>query len=100
MRVAGEEEWAPITRVPIDSAHLNGYDGIRAKQVVGLFSREYKFNWYLCADKNLGDVLASTIVHEAMHACASVSVPGIFDYRFPHPPGCSAEELENVCASR
>jgi len=100
MTVADEGEWAPIKRVPISSGALNGYDGRRC-QPVGLFTRKYKFNWQLCNDTDFTDVLASTIVHEAMHECVSVHWPGILDDRVPTPPGaCSAEELENSCVGK
>jgi hypothetical protein len=97
--VADEDEWAPIKRVPISSRNPNGYDGIRCKPV-GLFNREYKLNWQLCNDKDATDVLASTILHEAMHECVSVQWPGILDSRVTTPAGCSAEELENRCVGR
>lgn len=101
MTVAGEDEWAPIRRVPASRNTLNGYDGRRCEPEPGLFSRTYKFNWHLCNDKDFVDVLASTIVHEAMHECVSLQWPGILDDRVPTPPGaCSAEELENICAGR
>jgi hypothetical protein len=98
--VADQDEWAPITRVPIESRHLNGYDGIRAKAEAGAASRLYKFNWQLCNDAGFVDVLAPTIAHEAMHACVLVSFPGILDAKLVPPPGCSAEELENACVGK
>jgi len=99
IEVAGPDEWAPVTRVPIDENNLNGYKGDRAKHT-GIINRMYKFNWYLCHEQGWDDVLASTIVHESMHSCASVNMPGIADYKLHPPPGCSAEELENVCAGK
>ena len=98
--VADEDEWAPISRVPKDSLHLNGYDGVRAAQEPGIFNRTYKLNWHLCTENRLTDILASTLVHEAMHECVSVRPPGIFDHKLRPPPSCSAEELENVCAAK
>lgn len=101
IQVADKDEWAPIARAPIDELHRNGYDGVRAREEVGIFSRTYKLNWHLCNDDNCLDILASTIVHEAMHACAPLNRPGILDYRLKlSSPGCSAEELEYVCASK
>jgi hypothetical protein len=101
MTVADQEEWAPIKRVPISRDALNGYDGRRCEVEPGVFARNYKFNWYLCNDRNFMDVLASTIVHEAMHECASVQWPGILDDRSPaHPGACSAETLENLCVGK
>jgi len=91
---------APITRVPKDGKHLNGYSGNRAIQEPGVFSRTYKLNWHLCTDSRFTDVLASTLVHESMHECVSVRPPGIFDKWWNPPPGCSAEELEDVCAAK
>jgi hypothetical protein len=98
--VADEDEWAPIQRAPISTEHRNGYKGIRAHQDPGIFRRTYKFNWFLCNDKDCIDILASTIVHEAMHECVSVNPPGIFDWKWHVPVGCSAEELENVCVQK
>ena len=98
--VADPDEWAPIERVPIDEKHLNGYKGTRARQQPGVFSRTYKFNWYLCHDNECLDILASTIVHEAMHECVAVNPPGIVDRDWQAPVGCSSEELENVCAPK
>jgi hypothetical protein len=98
--IADEDEWAPITRVPIDSENPNGYRGKRARQEPGFFSRTYKLNWHLCTDRAFVDVLASTLVHEAMHECVSVRPPGIFDHWIHPAPGCSAEELENVCVAK
>jgi hypothetical protein len=98
--VADEDEWAPIERVAMSKDSPNGYDGIRAKQDPGLFRRRYKFNWHLCHQVSFVDVLARTIAHEAMHECVAVNPPGIFDKRFSPPPGCSAEELENICVGR
>jgi len=100
MVVADEDQWAPVTRVPISSAAPNGYEGIRAAEEITLFSRMYRFNWYLCNEGGFQDVLASTIIHESMHACGSVGPQKILDRRFELRPGCSAEELENVCAGK
>jgi hypothetical protein len=99
IEVADPDEWAPITRVPVEEKNPNGYSGIRAKHT-GIISRMYKFNWYLCHEQGWDDVLASTIVHESMHSCAAVNMQGIDDHRLKPPRGCSAEELESVCAEK
>lgn len=96
-----EPQWGLVTRVPIDREHLNGYGGGKRGAVeVGLFSRRFKFNWHLCNDSSFVDVLASTIDHEATHACIEVNPPGILDKGFFPPPDCSAEELENICVGK
>lgn len=98
--VADEDEWAPITRVPPDATRPNGYDGLRAKVDGAWFGRQFKFNWHLCNAPAFADVLAPTIAHEAMHECISVNPPGILDRGFFPPPGCAAEDLENVCSGK
>jgi hypothetical protein len=98
--VADKGKWAPIKRVPMSSQALNGYDGTRAQQHGGLFRRSYELNWYLCNKDDFVDVLGETIVHEAMHECIAMSPPGILDWTYKPPPGCSAEELENACVGK
>lgn len=98
--VADKDEWGPIKRVPTSKDEPNGYKGTRAMQDGGWFRRQYKFNWYLCNQEDFIDVLGATIAHEAMHECISVNPPGILDNRFAPPPGCSAEDLENICVGK
>ena len=64
--------------------------GIRAGRVFG--GRSYSFNSNLCSDPAMIGILASTMIHEAMHAC-----PGGISDALGAPNGCSAGELEAKC---
>jgi RHS repeat-associated protein len=62
-------------------------------------------NSWLCTDPKMIRVLASTMVHEAMHACGVSNEGGshIRDSRYQPPftpiaPGCRASELEVSCS--
>ncbi|WP_338269872.1 RHS repeat-associated core domain-containing protein, partial [Corallococcus caeni] len=82
-------------------------DGQRAYEDVGFWSGKpkYRFNKQLCEDSAYIPALASTLIHEATHACAfsNPSRKGLLDRNTfpgmlqPPPEGCAAFEVEAKC---
>ncbi|WP_082207339.1 RHS repeat-associated core domain-containing protein [Corallococcus macrosporus] len=87
----------------------DGVSGLRGHVGRDFISGEWAgwFNSNLCADPAMIDVLASTMVHEAMHACGMINGPNDYIRDSPYSgywggaiaPGCTASELERVCSN-
>ena len=67
-------------------------EGIRGKR--SLMSSSYIFSSRLCEEMSWIDVLAATMIHEALHQCHGGR--GISDFRSDQS-GCSANSLERFC---
>lgn len=73
----------------------NEVSGDRANS--GFGGSSTSFNNQMCKDPSWADVLASTIIHEALHHCNGGHGKGISDYAEPGESGCSANSLERYC---
>ncbi|WP_232537425.1 RHS repeat-associated core domain-containing protein [Cystobacter fuscus] len=84
----------------------SGYDGKRARESIHFVTgeRSYSMNERMCNDSAYIPALASTLIHEASHACAIVNngkglrdrntLPGMLD---PPTAGCAAVDIEAAC---
>ncbi|MBF5043014.1 MULTISPECIES: RHS repeat-associated core domain-containing protein [Myxococcaceae] len=86
---------------PMFTAPTGLYGTRAAESTIGWLS--YTFNDHMCEDSSYIFDLASTILHEATHACSYTGVRGSRDtntsqaFFFPPASGCSAQELEAKC---